>query len=280
MGLYLGNYRKTPFGVHVDRCGVFSFPVIGIKKIRLWKATYVKKNPQLDRAFEYTKYKKASQLIEARPGDMTYWPSSSWHIAESDGTFSATWSLGIWVDKPHSETFSQSLSGLLNKKLGAAGNSTTTTFKSLHKASGEIAELPLICKSSIQQLQSLTSAELQETFLKAWMVHISQQGFKNIPHIDFKLSLKSRIQLRSDRSPILWQHSAVNKKIIFISFAGTLIESTNSSGLHKLVKAVNAGKTCLVNEYLYGATKTQDYGSLQILAKAGAFSSQSILLCK
>ncbi|MBO9666314.1 MAG: RNA methylase, partial [Bdellovibrio sp.] len=109
MGLYLGNYRKTPFGVHVDSCGVFSFPVAGTKSFRLWTPAFVKKNPALDRAFNYDKYKKASELLQAGPGDMTYWPSSAWHIAESDGSFSATWSLGVWVDQPHKNVFSESL---------------------------------------------------------------------------------------------------------------------------------------------------------------------------
>ena len=99
MGLYLGNYRKTPFGVHADGCGVFSFPVVGNKTFRLWKPSFAKKNPALNRALNYNRFKKDSKTMAARPGDMTYWPSSAWHIAESDGTFNATWSLGIWIDQ-------------------------------------------------------------------------------------------------------------------------------------------------------------------------------------
>jgi hypothetical protein len=60
MGLYLGNYKKTPFGVHVDSCGVFSFPVSGLKKFRLWPAAYGEKHPELDRTFNYEKHKKHS----------------------------------------------------------------------------------------------------------------------------------------------------------------------------------------------------------------------------
>lgn len=253
MGLYLGNYRKTPFGVHIDRCGVFSFPVSGTKKFRLWTSAFVKKNPRLDRAFEYAKYKKDSRLLTAGPGDMTYWPSSAWHIAESDGSFSATWSLGVWVDKAHHESFSQSLGGLLEDKLGSAGLSTLIPFKNLHETSGEVKLLPDAFTKSIQVLQSLTSAELQENFLKSWMVHISMQGFKNRPLPDFKLNLKSRIHLRSDRDPILWRQSVLSKTKILLCFGGVLVESKKSSGLLKLVKAINAGKTCVVSDYIGAA---------------------------
>ncbi len=272
MGLYLGNYRKTPFGVHVDRCGVFSFPVAGVKIFRLWTSEFVKSNPKLDRAFEYSKYKKASRLIEASPGDLTYWPSSAWHIAESDGSFSATWSLGVWVDKSHGEMVSESLKGLLDEKLGAPGSSAMTPFKNLHEDSGEISQLPEAYVQSIEVLQSLSLSELKETFLKSWMVQISLQGFKSIPQVDFTVGFKSKIELRSDRAPVLWQLGVANKTKIFFSFGGVLVERTQVGGLLNLVKALNAGKSCLVSEYLKGATKDFDLKAVQTLADAGAFA--------
>jgi hypothetical protein len=103
IGLYLGNYKKTPFGVHVDDCGVFSFPVVGKKKFRTWTSAYVKKHPELEQSFRYSKHKAKSKLLEVKVGDMAYWPSSSWHIAESDGKFSATWSIGVWLKPPPSD---------------------------------------------------------------------------------------------------------------------------------------------------------------------------------
>ncbi|WP_374079135.1 JmjC domain-containing protein [Bdellovibrio bacteriovorus] len=271
MGLYLGNYRKTPFGVHVDSCGVFSFPVAGLKRFRLWTSAFAKKNPGLDRAFKYDKYKKNSQLLEVGPGDMAYWPSSAWHIAESDGSFSATWSLGVWIDQPHREVFSESLKDLLDQKLNSAGAAPTTPFKNLRSKTGEVAELPETYRKSIELLQNLTALELQETFLKSWMKHISLQGFKNIPHVDFKLSAKSRIQLRRDRSLILWQQALTSKEKVYFSFGGVLVESSKSSGLLKLVKAVNAGETCLVSDFLKGASLKKDLATLRALADAGAF---------
>ncbi|MEK2644537.1 JmjC domain-containing protein [Bdellovibrio sp. BCCA] len=273
MGLYLGNYRKTPFGVHVDSCGVFSFPVAGTKKFRLWPSEFGKKNPALDRSFKYDKYKKDSQLLEAGPGDMTYWPSSEWHIAESDGSFSATWSLGIWVDKPQKDMVSESLKSLLDKKLGDVGHKVTTSFKNLHKPSGEVFELPEAYQQSIKLLQTLNSLELQEAFLKSWMQHISLQGFKTIPVTNCKLSVKSEIQLRSDRSLILWQQSITSKEKIYLSFGGVLVESSFKSGLLKLVKALNANKACAVSTYLKGASQKQDLVALQALANAGAVAA-------
>lgn len=269
MGLYLGNYKKTPFGVHVDSCGVFSFPVAGVKKFRLWSPEFVKKNPALDRAFKYDKYKKDSTLLEVGPGDMSYWPSSDWHIAESDGSFSATWSLGVWVDKPHKNMFSDFLKELLDSKLGKEALKPTTSFKTLHNKTGEVTELPGAYRDSMAALQNLSALELQEAFLKSWMKHISLQGFKTIPKAGFKISAKAKIKLRSDRSLILWQQGLTDKKVFYFSFAGVLVEST-SSGLLKLVKALNSGEVCQVGTYLKGARLTKDLSTLQDLADTGA----------
>jgi hypothetical protein len=275
MGLYLGNYKKTPFGVHVDACGVFSFPVAGTKKFRLWTADFVRKYPTLDRAFDYAKYKKDSQLMTLGPGDMSYWPSSAWHIAESDGSFSATWSLGVWVDKPHHETFSESLSRLLHEKLGEAGKLTATSFEKLHEASGEMKILPPAYAQSIQTLQGLSFTELHESFLKSWMQHISLQGFKNRPQANLKLTTNSCIRLRSDRSPILWQKSSTNKTKIFFSFGGISIEGSEPGGLLTLAKDLNKGASCLISDYLKGANRNENLKSLQSFASSGAFSLES-----
>jgi hypothetical protein len=271
MGLYLGNYKKTPFGVHVDSCGVFSFPVAGVKKFRLWTSAFARKNPALDRAFKYDKFKKNSELLEVLPGDISYWPSSAWHIAESDGSFSATWSLGVWVDQPHKEMVSRSLNELLSVKLGSVCAAVTTEFKNLHSKSGEVSELPAAYLQSIDVLKNLSALELQDAFLKSWMKHISLQGFKNVPGVNLKISAKSKIRLRSEKSPILWQQSLISKDRVYFSFGGVLVEGSKSGGLLKLVQAVNAGKTVVVSTLLKGASAKEGLRALQALADAGAF---------
>jgi hypothetical protein len=210
--------------------------------------------------------------LEAVPGDMTYWPSSEWHIAESDGSFSATWSLGVWVDQPHKQLFSNTLNDLLDSKSGALAAAPMTKFESLHSAAGEVAALPEAYRQSIETLQKLTPAEIQETFLKSWMKHISMQGFKTNPLVDFKLTAKSNIQLRNKKTLILWQQSQTSKNKVFFAFGGVLIEKTPADDFLKLVKSLNDGKSCSLQAYLKDKTRKHDLQSLQMLAEAGAFS--------
>jgi ribosomal protein L16 Arg81 hydroxylase len=271
MGLYLGNYRKTPFGVHVDGCGVFSFPVAGKKTFRIWKPDYVSLHPKLEQAFSYAKHKAHSQVLTARPGDMTYWPSQDWHIAESDGSFSATWSLGVWVDQKHSEDFAKILTALVSQMIGHDAASGMTTFKSLHSETGEVTALPELYKRSIESLRQISREQLDETFLKAWMSHTSKLAFKNRPPSDFSITRKSVIRLRSLHAPIQWMRSPIDRKIYY-SFAGVLTEGSNSKSLLSLIQKMNNGEVISVATFVK-ATDVNEFESLSRLAAAGAFAA-------
>jgi ribosomal protein L16 Arg81 hydroxylase len=278
MGLYLGNYRKTPFGVHVDSCGVFSFPVSGNKKFRLWTADYVKKNPALDRAFVYMKHKKNSLVMDLKPGDLAYWPSSAWHIAEGDGEFSATWSLGIWVDRPHKTVMTDLVSLIVGAQLSQSKRTKTvsgnlsgmTEFENLHTEYGQIIQLPKSHQQAIKLIQGLEAPELNQFFLHQWMQHVSKQGFKNSPKYYLKIRPKSKIKLRQLNSKILWLKDLTDKSKYHFSFAGVVFETTDSSQLLDLIKALNSGETCILSDYLVGKNQKNDLKALQKIATAGA----------
>ncbi len=261
IGLYLGNYRQTPFGVHVDGCGVFSFPVIGQKTFRLWKAEFAAKNPSLDRAHEYSKFKKNSKTMIATVGDMTYWPSSAWHIAESDGSFSATWSLGVWVDRTHLQNLTTALDPLLKAKLGVLGEQTVSSRTSA-------SELPSNYVESISILNNISESEWHDALLKSWLELSSKHGFKNFPHkkSQAKITAKARIELNSC-SELLWAPLKSSSQM-FYAFQGHVVKAAKSASLLNLIKALNAGKTCLIEDYL---KKPTDLKSLLALANAGAF---------
>lgn len=271
MGLYLGNYRQTPFGVHVDGCGVFSFPVVGKKTFRLWKPEFAEKHPALDRAQEYSRFKKNSQTMTARYGDMAYWPSSAWHIAESDGSFNATWSLGVWVDRTHQQNLESALNPLLKKKLEKSG-AETLVRQTLQK-NNQATLLPSNYLKSVSALKNTSENEWHDTLLKSWLMLYSKNGFKNFPKMkpQPKLSLKSRIQISSGRK-ILWSFLKSETKIVY-AFQGTLIEVPLSDQLLKLIQNLNSEKSCLIADSLKGKDKTRDLKTLEALSRAGAFRS-------
>jgi hypothetical protein len=177
VGLYLGNYRKTPFGVHVDPCGVFSIPVVGRKTFRLWDPNFVEKNPELKEAFSYDEFKKKSIVLEAGVGDITYWPSSHWHIAESDGKFSCTWSIGVWVDRPLSDVVIDTLAPLIRKSMGVKGKRTSLGVRASRGTLGT-GVLPAELKAAAKKISKLSAPQIETVLKNWWRDHAGRGGLK------------------------------------------------------------------------------------------------------
>lgn len=271
MGLYLGNYKKTPFGVHVDGCGVFSFPVVGTKKFRLWTPDYVKKNPRLAEAHKYSTFVKGSQLLTAAPGDMTYWPSTAWHIAESDGSFNATWSLGVWLDRAHREVVTEAFQGIIENQLKDLADLRLTPFAGGAAKSGELGTMPELFKESAVRLSNLSPLQVQDALLWSWLKMTSKRGLKTMPlkiGNDKKMN-QGQLCLSHPKRPILWKKKQSDEKV-FYAFNGVCIENSGSQKFHRLIQDLNSGKLCNLKSALGEKTAPQDLANLQSLAEAGA----------
>lgn len=85
LNLFLGNYRKTPVGMHKDAESTFVMPIYGRKKMRVWPGKVFDRILPADGfLFEYGKYLSRSILLSGKPGDVLFWPSSYWHVGEGD----------------------------------------------------------------------------------------------------------------------------------------------------------------------------------------------------
>ena len=252
IGFYMGNYRKTPFGVHVDGCGVFSFPVAGEKKFRLWKPSYVARNPDLKNAHSYAKHKRHSSLLIAQRGDMTYWPSSYWHIAESEGQFSATWSIGVWVDEPVIVTVLQALGPLYTQRLGEAAMVASTDWQDLPGPAGEVKLLPASLHEIVSEIGRISKGERLDALTKLWLQKLSQHGFKSAPLPNDQLKLKNigflTLRRSAQTQAIFWKRLA-NQRIC-IACNGRLIEEASSSALLRLLGLLNNGESFRLKEFI------------------------------
>ncbi|MGZ3687348.1 MAG: hypothetical protein ACXWP5_06980 [Bdellovibrionota bacterium] len=92
--LFIGNYKKTPIGVHRDRCDIFCFLIRGEKSIRTWPAEAISA-PAYSKMMDYEDRLPASTLFRGKAGDVIFWPASYWHIGEGSGDFHISISLSI-----------------------------------------------------------------------------------------------------------------------------------------------------------------------------------------
>jgi len=95
IGLFAGNYLRTGAGVHRDSADVFCFAVEGCKRVRVWPAHAFAAASPVTGPRSYSHLLRRSTLLEGLPGDILYWPSSYWHIAESDGRPGISLSLAL-----------------------------------------------------------------------------------------------------------------------------------------------------------------------------------------
>lgn len=93
--IFFGDYRKTPFGIHCDHEDIFQIPILGRKVLRCWPAGYDASQEGFVHSLDYGKFLPDSFLLEGRRGDVLYWPSQTWHVAESPGELTASLSLGL-----------------------------------------------------------------------------------------------------------------------------------------------------------------------------------------
>jgi 50S ribosomal protein L16 3-hydroxylase len=93
--LFLGNYESTPFGVHKDDKSNFQFVIEGQKKMHLWPDEFVRGEKELQFSHDYRRFLGEAVTLEAEAGDVTFWPSSYWHIGEPVGGLSVCLTVGL-----------------------------------------------------------------------------------------------------------------------------------------------------------------------------------------
>src|SRR5207245_3009425 len=95
--LFVSNNRLTPFGIHRDPASNFTLVVQGRKRMRLWPEAFFTRRPPMD-AESYAAHLGQALTLEGEPGDLLYWPSSYWHVAESDGDLSVTMNICLYLE--------------------------------------------------------------------------------------------------------------------------------------------------------------------------------------
>lgn len=101
---FFGCYRKTSFGVHKDDGDVITFVLEGRKRFLLWPYEYLAEKMGASGCehrsvagwgSDLESIRADALVLEGGAGDMLYWPSTFWHVAESDGDFA--FSLGTRI---------------------------------------------------------------------------------------------------------------------------------------------------------------------------------------
>ena len=101
--IFTGRYRQSFFGLHKDDQDVVTFVLEGTKIFYVWpfevfSALAAGLQPLGNHGLPDVDWRQHLDLalrLEARPGDIVYWPAEAWHIAAADDPDLLTTTLGL-----------------------------------------------------------------------------------------------------------------------------------------------------------------------------------------
>ncbi len=253
--VFLGTYKRTPFGVHVDPTSAFHFPLIGEKRMRFWPAAYAEDTPSLDHAQEYSAHLAHSISAVARPGQAIYWPSNYWHVGESEGDFSVTWRFAYWFADGLRRRMLVAASELL-QQVDAGDVQRVAPPRSpddTHAVDALLASL----------LNAASCAALRARVTASWLEQCSAFGFLRIPRPKSVPSSASQLRLRSPFSLLAAQ---VDAATWCFATAGISCVLPRPEGISELLSDLNGG--CVVPTQRIRAA-----GLLPLCVESGAFEA-------
>jgi hypothetical protein len=200
--------------------------------MRLWPYEVFKGQPIRMDLVDYESYLDQSILIEGGPGDILYWPSSYWHVGESDGELNAASSLGFYYEEPD-----------------LAGASFGKLFSSARQEAGSlgIEALPVmpakLPRSFLRQADTFSKEakkfDFEGAVVEYLMNRTSGRAFEQVPAAAPYRELQPQETVRvAPGFPILAQTQG---KRLFISAHGHSVGLGERPWMRPLIRKLNSG---------------------------------------
>lgn len=237
--LFIGNYRKTPFGLHRDPESTFCFPIVGSKTMRVWKFNVFKNKPLHFFLEDYDKYLASSKVLVAKPGEFIYWPSGYWHVGENDGTSMISLHLSYSSEGELKPIVRNVLNHLVDESLAS---------KSLASFSMK-QNIPNELKKAVKKIKESTLSSLEHILEDYWLMKLSAQGFTEVPkkRKSLKLSLSKKVRVHT-HFPIIYKLRDADLNLYLNG--RSYVVGEKSAFLIALIKELNKGNTHEIREIL------------------------------
>lgn len=283
--LFIGDYKKTPFGVHRGTSGNFKFIIAGRKRMRLWPSAHFRSDPRGDHFLNYERDLKASTALTGGPGDVIYWPSDSWHSGENREGVATSISLALFVEDRLSvqqEVWNEAVR-YTQKQLNTTG--AARSFRDDGSNTRRIR--PLIKKTGKIFAKIAAAPALEEAVAARYLNRITAFGFAAVPPAAKADKLKDDSFIRLDPNyPVKWLRQS-DQEIICSSNGHSFQLSAHPSVL-KLFQLLNRGGRhrvgdlldryagiCQAGEYRFEAQRKDISSILKKLLSLRAISHQA-----
>lgn len=279
--IFIGNYQATPFGVHRDEQGVFTWCINGYKRFLVWPASSFSGETR-----RYEAQRETGERLELNESDdqFSFWPASFWHIAESDGSdFTVTASVGIREIAP--QELRRSMEALTKAALAEAvrmarpSDGGEEAFLPWHTGGSSDLDPNLASAMSLLQRAVAKQDHLIGMVQRQTLSVRSSLGLGPIP-LDPGLASTSEaepVRLRSPTS-LMWHKCADNRFIVAVH--GHVFELDVSEAVIAWLAVLAGGTARTLSSWQQllvrrGVTKPDARDLLEMLVAHGAFTSPS-----
>ncbi|MCX4247775.1 cupin domain-containing protein [Paraliomyxa miuraensis] len=255
--VFVGNYSRTPFGVHRDTLDVFTSVVAGRKRLLAWPAHVFEgvDAPTKD----YSRYLEQATVLEGEAGDLFYWPSSHWHIAESTGGLTATLALGEFRDPVPDVLHADMVRVLERARFPTEG---LLDDASHHVRSGAAQVMP----DPLREAVEVVSESLRRSVVIQWAKRVSNHGLVPPPPRADELSLDEIIRCPPDHPIVVLGDG----DLLILGASGRMLPVPDFPQIVALVEELNTGARVRVEELVqrYSGESSDEDGAGSVDAEA------------
>src|SRR5262249_35483723 len=203
--IFLSNYERSPFGIHKDRHGAFTFVVEGSKRILAWPDEVFCDRPDVSGSLDYEQFLRDAVRLEGKPGDLIYWPSSYWHVAESIGGLSLTLAVPVFPQFDGGSDVFSHVTKTIESRLKTTEEMRVYSSHPdrLQKSADKASKVVRLVLKTLRDMSR--SVELGRDLRIAWLNRVTSFGFASVPAPRPYQSLKDDDTVRGDpQYPVVW----------------------------------------------------------------------------
>ncbi len=256
--VFLGNYDRTPFGLHRGSSANFMFVVDGVKRMRTWPDAFFGGKEDLTHRLDYARFNDDSIVMDAQPGDIIFWPSDYWHIGESvDGGMSSAVSVALFMTPRPAEDVAKRAAGFVHAHLSDDAPSANLATRE--------APVKRITREAARALTALAAAARDERLERALRVNLLNKltafGFERPPRPLATAALSDDHVVRADPAyPVLWMPDVDDE--VLVSACGHAFNVAASPHVLGLIAALNTGAPSRVGDLMTRHSGTADAGDV------------------
>jgi hypothetical protein len=266
--VYVGRYQSTPFGIHIDGASNFTFGIEGKKTLYLWEPEFYHAKLAHLVDVDYRRFLRHAIALTVGPGEVIYWPSRYWHIAEPSTELSVTMNIayyGTFSAESHGqravERAVQARLAARRIELGeaefgsvACGLSAKESrcvphgLRSSTDSRGDL-RIPEALTRAVDSVERDLPAQLRDDVTRAWVGHMTRLGFDHPPPMsehDGALAPGTRLG-RTSEAPIHLAQLRSGK--LLCSANGRTMEVAERAWVRPLLRELNVRSSVRVGDH-------------------------------